>query len=689
MTTYLRFLLPVPLLLACTADAPKQITPDDTAGEARDADGDGFDVAEGDCDDADASAFPGAAEQCDGRDQDCDGVIDEDVRATWYPDSDGDGTGDPEEGVVACEAPAGHIPTGTDCDDADASVYPLAPERCDGVDNDCDGDVDEDGRVVSYQDADGDGFGDEATRVEACDVPDGWVAIAGDCDDANADAWPGRAELCDEDDNDCDGLVDEDVTIVFWADVDGDGWGDAAAPVDACVVPEGYAASSGDCEDLDASIHPSASETCDDPVDRNCDGSVSYADVDGDGWAACSECDDASAAVNPAAAETCNGVDDDCDGAVDDADGSLDLASAGTWFADTDGDGFGDPATGTRACVAPAGWVADARDCDDVDAWVNPAAAETCNAIDDDCDGSVDEDAVDASTWYTDADGDGYGDPSSPVASCERGAGTVADARDCDDADAAELPGAIERQDGDDDDCDGSVDEAAVALVFAYECAASAGHPSLSASAVAAAEASALDTYLSELSLGMDRYDEPSGGWSASVATLDAYDLVVFSDCGWAWTSRQQPLVDALLAARSAGTATLMLGDDLGWLNSAVSGEEPLTLIGSTSSNGSAGQTVALTGASHPALSSPAGTPGSFTYTHDIDQCSSWGGGETVLMRASGGAPAWALYEDTGGTRAGMIPMSIYMANHGTMGAVAEANLEILFKNSVWWLLDL
>jgi hypothetical protein len=99
---------------------------------------------------------------------------------------------------------------------------------------------------------------------------------------------------------------------------------------------------------------------------------------------------------------------------------------------------------------------------------------------------------------------------------------------------------------------------------------------------------------------------------------------------------------------------------------------------------------VSLTGASHPAVSSPAGTPSTFTFPYDIDQCSAWGGGEVVLARTGAGSPAWSLYEDAStGTRAGMIPMSIGTANHGTLDATVQANVGIMFRNSVWWLLDL
>jgi hypothetical protein len=167
------------------------------------------------------------------------------------------------------------------------------------------------------------------------------------------------------------------------------------------------------------------------------------------------DCDDGSAAVNPAATETCNGIDDDCDGSIDGPG-----ATGGTsWYADADSDGYGDAGTTTSACSAPAGYVASAGDCNDAVATIHPGASETCNSLDDDCDGTVDDGATGAATWYADADGDGYGDASSTTTSCSMPGGYVASGTDCDDADSAVNPGATEVGNGIDDDCDGSIDE--------------------------------------------------------------------------------------------------------------------------------------------------------------------------------------------------------------------------------------
>ena len=127
------------------------------------------------------------------------------------------------------------------------------------------------------------------------------------------------------------------------------------------------------------------------------------------------------------------------------------------WYTDADGDGYGDPdglAAGPCEDDVP-GYADNAEDCDDQDAAINPAATEACNAIDDDCDGEIDEGLLE--TWYTDADGDGHGDPDSAVEACTQPSDAVADGDDCDDTDAEGHPGAAERCDGVDNDCDGEI----------------------------------------------------------------------------------------------------------------------------------------------------------------------------------------------------------------------------------------
>ncbi|MCK6503696.1 putative metal-binding motif-containing protein [Myxococcota bacterium] len=496
-------------LLVLVDDATGTMSPAGTAllRYRPDADGDGA-LAErydgDDCDDGDASINPDADELCDGIDNDCDGEVDEADAAdagTWYTDGDGDGWGDLSTEVVTCDPDPEAVSVPGDCDDTEAEVNPDAAEVCDGIDNDCDGTVDNDDALDAatwYADLDGDGWGDGADSTTACEDPgDGWVAEPGDCDDLEADAFPGNTEVCDGIDNDCDGTVDNDDAVdasTWYSDEDGDGWGVDDGTTTSCVDPgDGWAAAGGDCDDGDTAYHPGAEESdCSDPNDYNCDGSVAYEDVDGDGFAACEECDDRNAAVNPDAVEVCNGIDDDCDRLVDEE-------VTTTFYADGDEDGWGSSDITAEACEDPGtGWVAEAGDCDDTDAafhpgaeekdcsdpndyncdgsvayedadedgWaaceecndadaaIHPEAEELCNGVDDDCDTEIDEGVT--STWYQDGDGDGFGDLASPAEDCTQPEGTVEDATDCDDESATVYPGAEEiPDDGIDQDCDG------------------------------------------------------------------------------------------------------------------------------------------------------------------------------------------------------------------------------------------
>ncbi len=173
-----------------------------------DADSDGV-FAIADCDDGDARVFPGALETCDGRDEDCDGVVDDDPidGAVVYPDDDGDGFGDPLAREQVCDVPADRVLEAGDCDDSQPDVFPGAPESCDGRDEDCDGVVDGGLESTFYADGDADGFGDPTVSVQACSRPSGYATEAGDCDDASALIHPGAEDTPDDGiDQDCDGL---------------------------------------------------------------------------------------------------------------------------------------------------------------------------------------------------------------------------------------------------------------------------------------------------------------------------------------------------------------------------------------------------------------------------------------------------------------------------------------------------
>ena len=354
-----------------------------------DDDGDG-DPDGSDCDDADASIYTGAPEGCDLIDTDCDGALSP-------PELDADG-----DGLQPCSG---------DCDDTDASVLPGATEICDAVDQDCDGDV-----LEGFADADGDGVPDCVDD----DADGDGESSSTDCDDGDPAIYTGAPEDCDGVDSDCDGAADTD-------DVDGDG-------VEWC--PGGTLQ---DCDDDDPVIYTGAPGLCD-GKDNDCSGDDDAAeDGDGDGSAVCDDCDDADQTSYPGAVEQCDAVDHDCDGDPFNGDGQTD------WYADTDGDGFGDPEAphpDNPLCLQPADHVADATDCDDADPAVNPDAEEICDGIDGDCDPDTEPEGGEL-----DADGDGW-------RTCAEEEG---DDIDCDDGDAEAYPDAVERCDTvEDEDCDGS-----------------------------------------------------------------------------------------------------------------------------------------------------------------------------------------------------------------------------------------
>jgi hypothetical protein len=309
------------------------------------------------------------------------------------------------------------------------------------------------------------------TAVPVIDADDDGFPADEDCDDNNAEVHPEATEACNGLDDNCDGLVDDDdpnldpsTQTAWYRDADSDGFGTESDRVDACEAPQWFVpeqAQGFDCNDTNAAYHPGADESdCTDPNDYNCDGSVAFADADQDGWPACLECNDADPAIHPDATEICDGLDNDCDGDTDDADASLDNSTATDWYADTDTDGFGDAAIALRLCEMPTGYIADNTDCDDAAITTYPGADEYCDGVDSDCDGTLDEDdALDAATWYADADMDTYGDIASTHAACTQPSGYVADNTDCDDSVNTTFPNADEYCDGVDSDCDGTLDE--------------------------------------------------------------------------------------------------------------------------------------------------------------------------------------------------------------------------------------
>ncbi len=365
-------------------------------GDDWDNDGDGYAESEGDCDDGDDRVHPDAAESYNGIDDDCDGIIDE---GTDGFDDDGDGSTELEG----------------DCDDDDDTIHPGATEVEDGIDNDCDDFIDEGTDIF---DDDGDGFAE----------------ADGDCDDDDGDIYPDATEVYNGVDDDCDGIIDEGT-----AGYDDD--------------EDGYSEIEGDCDDGDATIHPGAEEPLD-GIDNDCDGEIDEGTdaFDDDGDCFCEvgpcegsssdecdliedgDCNDTDAYIHPDAPEICDDIDNDCDDDVDSDDPDTDM--------DEDG------------------WSFCEDDCDDFDEDIHPGATEICDGIDNNCNDDIDgAEAIDASTWYRDLDGDDFGDRYSTTAHCDRPDGYVADDNDCDDTALDVNPDADEYCDGRDNNCDGFTDE--------------------------------------------------------------------------------------------------------------------------------------------------------------------------------------------------------------------------------------
>ncbi len=372
----------------------------------------------------------GIGNQCDS-DRDGDGIVNttdcDDTDAsvggpgTWYTDADGDGYGDPSAPQSACTQPAGTVTDTSDCLDNDGAVNPAGTELCsNGLDDDCSGFQDDNPSDPStfYADSDADSFGDPATSTTACTQPAGFVSDNTDCLDSNAAVNPLSSERCSNGlDDDCSGSQDDNPTdpTTWYADSDGDSYGDVGATTSACTVPPGYSADATDC-------------------------------------------DDGNAAVNPLGTEACNGLDDDCEGSVDGPD-AIDVL---TWYIDGDGDGHGVGTSIVAACNRPGGFADTDTDCDDSDPLVHPGASEQCDGNDSDCNGTPDDGVV-YIDWWPDLDGDLFGDnDATPVNDCTAPPNHTDIDGDCDDSDAFSNPFGTEECDGKDNNCDGSIDEGGV-----------------------------------------------------------------------------------------------------------------------------------------------------------------------------------------------------------------------------------
>ena len=340
-------------------------------------------------------------------------------------DADWDGDGDANE---------------TDCAPRDGSVFHGQVESCNGLDDDCDAETDEedaDGCVFYFWDEDADGYGVTLQKC-LCGPSDAYQALrAGDCNDLDPEVNPGMVEVCGngKDDN-CNGSEnDEGATgcVNFYEDLDLDGWGTGAGKCLCYSQGDLTAKKVGDCDDQDPARNPGLDEKCLDQKDNDCDGQTDesgcagcktyYRDEDQDGYGVTADkqcigaaeypytavvggdCDDANANVKPGAFETCNDLDDNCDGATD----PIGTQGCQLLYPDADADGYGALNQPAVCHCKPTGIyrATVSGDCVDSDAGVNPQATEVCDGTDNNCNGQVDEGVL--QTYFKDADADGYG----------------------------------------------------------------------------------------------------------------------------------------------------------------------------------------------------------------------------------------------------------------------------------------
>jgi hypothetical protein len=274
-------------------------------------------------------------------------------------DGDHQGKGPPElPDLVPGDADADSFDSATDCNDGNDAIFPGAVETCNGLDDDCNGTIDDGLMVTYYRDADSDTYGDPNESATACSPLNGYVTNQDDCDDSNRIVQPGGVEVCDllGVDEDCSGAANDDDPKAenkrrWYVDADEDGYG-IDKIVEACFEGPGMATVNNDCNDGDYAINPGTPEVCD-PLDKD---------------------------------EDCDGFSD-----VNDPEGP---EGQPLYYIDIDGDDDGDMSDpGQYFCDGvPPGYSTLGTDCDDLDEVINPRAPENCrDLIDNDCNGAVDD----------------------------------------------------------------------------------------------------------------------------------------------------------------------------------------------------------------------------------------------------------------------------------------------------------
>ena len=278
-------------------------------------------------------------------------------------------------------------------------------------------------------------------------------------------------------------LGDPCMHIVYYADLDEDGFGNADSSVQSCSPLAEYVINSSDCNDLDIEVHPGAIEVCNN-IDDNCSGATDegipaityFQDFDMDGYGnflsdttSCfhpigyifdsTDCNDTDSTINPLGIEVCNSLDDNCNGTTDE-----DFAFT-TYYLDADSDSFGNTLVDSISCLLSIdGYVSNNIDCVDSNSAIFPGASEVCNTFDDNCNFIIDE-GLPIFQFYADMDGDSFGNPFIDTITClDMLYGFVPDSSDCDDENAFVHPGATEFINGIDDNCNDLVDETTAIL---------------------------------------------------------------------------------------------------------------------------------------------------------------------------------------------------------------------------------